>query len=178
MTICYILMPFGICIFWLFGIVCGHLVQYFPVLVCLNQVKSGNPAYNQEVYNNILILFVYKCKCVCICKYCKYILCYLHICNPHAYVQDCHCCRQANPNGQCAKAVLANGTTAWVIRDCAETTGKFYVCQRRQNLEDIDGGDIFCAGAGSYCFIIYLQKSWQKLCKIQSSIDKIIVTCT
>jgi hypothetical protein len=36
-AICYNLCPFGI--------VCGHLV-YFPILVCLNQEKSGNPGDN------------------------------------------------------------------------------------------------------------------------------------
>jgi hypothetical protein len=44
---------------------------------------------------------------------------------------------QPNPNGQCAKAMLSNGTTVWLMRDCAETSGKQFVCQKRQNLEDI-----------------------------------------
>jgi hypothetical protein len=47
MTISNILMPFGSLLS--FGIFYGHLVQFvfiwyiLPVLVCLNQEKSGNP---------------------------------------------------------------------------------------------------------------------------------------
>jgi hypothetical protein len=29
---------------WQFGIFCGHL-EYFPVLVCLDKEKNGNPAW-------------------------------------------------------------------------------------------------------------------------------------
>jgi hypothetical protein len=43
MTICNNLRPFGIPIYWPFGIVCIYLVYIFPVLVCLDQEKSGSP---------------------------------------------------------------------------------------------------------------------------------------
>jgi hypothetical protein len=33
---------------WPFGIVCGHLV-YFPILVCLDQAKSGNPSPERKI---------------------------------------------------------------------------------------------------------------------------------
>jgi hypothetical protein len=42
MTIWYTLWPFDI-VCGQFGIVCGHFGINYPVLVCLDQEKSGNP---------------------------------------------------------------------------------------------------------------------------------------
>jgi hypothetical protein len=44
MTIWNILRTIGITYIWPFGIVCGDLIYVFnPILVCLDQEKSGNP---------------------------------------------------------------------------------------------------------------------------------------
>jgi hypothetical protein len=45
---------------WPFGIICGHRVYFvaiwyiFPILVCLDQEKSGNPYRNFEVKSQFL----------------------------------------------------------------------------------------------------------------------------
>ncbi len=44
---------------------------------------------------------------------------------------------QSTPNGFCVKATLNEGNAEWVKTDCSDTSGKGYVCQRRQNLEDV-----------------------------------------
>ena len=40
-------------------------------------------------------------------------------------------------NGLCAKAVLDTNGIVWSKTSCSDSTGKGYVCQRRQNVEEI-----------------------------------------
>ena len=44
---------------------------------------------------------------------------------------------QSTPDGLCVKATLNHGNAEWVKTDCSDTNGKGFVCQRRQNLEDV-----------------------------------------
>jgi hypothetical protein len=46
-----------------FGIVCGHLVIIFPVLVCLNQQKSGNPDTYTYMYTYKVCLYEARIFC-------------------------------------------------------------------------------------------------------------------
>ena len=39
--------------------------------------------------------------------------------------------------GQCVKGSLVQNDTVWTVTNCLDVTGKGYVCQRRQNFEDI-----------------------------------------
>jgi hypothetical protein len=46
-------------------------------------------------------------------------------------------------NGACVKAVLENGEARWSKHSCSDVTGRSFVCQRRQNIEDV--GEHRCA---------------------------------
>ena len=45
--------------------------------------------------------------------------------------------RHINPQGLCVKAVLQQNQSTWSMTSCSDVTGSGYVCQRRQNWEDI-----------------------------------------
>ena len=49
---------------------------------------------------------------------------------------------QNSPNGLCVKVSLNQGNAEWVKTDCADTSGKGYICQRRQNVEDVGKANI------------------------------------
>jgi len=52
----------------------------------------------------------------------------------------------ADPNGLCAKAVLETNGIVWSKTSCSDATGKGYVCQRRQNVEEIGEFPFFFMG--------------------------------
>lgn len=35
------------------------------------------------------------------------------------------------------KATLNQGNAEWIKTDCSDTSGNGYICQRRQNVEDV-----------------------------------------
>jgi hypothetical protein len=39
--------------------------------------------------------------------------------------------------GQCVQAVLEQNVAAWTVADCMDLSTKGYVCQRRQNFDEI-----------------------------------------
>jgi hypothetical protein len=39
--------------------------------------------------------------------------------------------------GQCVQAVLEQNAAAWTVADCMDLSTKGYVCQRRQNFDEI-----------------------------------------
>ena len=58
-------------------------------------------------------------------------------CNGVCHDGKCAYFRQSSPSSLCVKAGLESSDAKWYLTDCSDVSAKGFVCQRRQNVEDI-----------------------------------------